>query len=426
MNKAKVTVKEISGDPVFHAGLEFTPPARGTWTIAHTPMLIPESYEIFVCPEGCLRGVVLSAAEFHGMDRFSMITVKENDLYDGQMEELFIEGITDILNKMDTLPPCVMIYTSCVHHFTAIDLQLIFTELENRFPSIDFIENYMNCTMRKSKLHFEEMTAKQLYAPLKNIEKDGSFNIIGNYFALDQDCEIYRMLEDKEVHDICLCETYSEYKQLEKASYNIYTMPVAKECASDLEKRLHQQPIYMPYTWDMDEIDESLKQFSEICGVSLLDLKKYRRSAEKELSLLYKKIKDVPIQIDFSATPRPLGLACLLLEHGFCVEGVYCDAILPGEEKALNWLKENYPEFWIKATMDFRCRTWKKNRNDVLAIGQKAAYFSGTTHFVNMVANDGLYGYVGIRKLCQRMLDAFIYEKDTKKVLAVKAKGCLV
>ena len=46
----------------FASGLEYAAPARGTWNIVHTGMLIPEAHEIFVCAASCLRGVVLTAA----------------------------------------------------------------------------------------------------------------------------------------------------------------------------------------------------------------------------------------------------------------------------------------------------------------------------------------------------------------------------
>lgn len=434
MNKAEYKVSEIEAERLFYSGLEFTPPARGTWTIAHTPMLIPESHEIFVCPEGCLRGVVMSAAEFHGWDRFSMVTVEEHDLYNGKMEDLFIEGITDILNQMAVVPPAVMVYTSCVHHFTAIDLNLIFSVLKQRFPKIDFIENYMNCTMRNSKLHYEEMTTRQLYAPLQNVEKDGNaINIVGNYFALDPDCELMQMLHQnkKTVRDICTMLTYDEYKAMEKAQYAIYTMPVAQACAEDLEKRIHQQSIYMPYCWDMDEIEKYLRAIAGRLDLELCDIQRLKQEAIRALQICHRQIKDVPIQIDYSATPRPLGLAKLLLEHGFHVTTVYCDAILPGEQDALAWLKTNEPDLMIRATIDFRCRIWnrsdaKQNQGRLLAIGQKATYFSGTKYFVNMVANDGLHGFVGIRKLAHRMCEAMIYEKEPEKYLSVKAKGCVV
>ena len=66
----------------FESGLEYNPPTRGVWNIVHTGMLIPESRQIFVCAQGCLRGVILTAAEMNAMDRMSWVTVSEQDLYD--------------------------------------------------------------------------------------------------------------------------------------------------------------------------------------------------------------------------------------------------------------------------------------------------------------------------------------------------------
>ena len=67
----------------FKQGLEYSPPARGPWTIVHVGFLIPECHEIFVCAAGCLRGVVLSAAELGLQRRFSTISVSEDQLRDG-------------------------------------------------------------------------------------------------------------------------------------------------------------------------------------------------------------------------------------------------------------------------------------------------------------------------------------------------------
>lgn len=50
----------------------------------------------------------------------------------------------------------------------------------------------------------------------------------------------------------------------------------------------------------------------------------------------------------------------------------------------------------------------------MLAIGQKAAYFTGTSHFVNMVEDGGLYGYGGILELAAMMEEAAGEEKDTE------------
>ena len=430
--KEKITVrmKDIDTNKPFRESLVYSAPARGTWTIAHTSMLIPKAHQIFVCPEGCLRGVVLSAAEYNGLDRFSMITVKEGDLYDDNMETLFIEGVTDIINDLPERPPAVLIYTSCVQHFINCDEQMVYRVLRERFPDIDFIDCYMFPTMRKSMTP-DEIMARQLYAALENVEKDQkAVNVIGSYYTLDHDCEIRSMLSDAgfTLRDICDTKEYVEYKDMAKASLNIYNAPVAVPAVKELKRRLGQDYIYMPFSWDPDEIDDSLKDMSERTGAPLPDLSKLRENAECALRELKDLIGDTEIQIDYTATPRPLELAAMLIKHGLNVTEVYSDAVLAGEDKAVAYLKEAAPELELCAATDFRGRLIdRKAAGDgkfVIAIGQKAAYYSNTKHMVNMIVNNGLYGYTGIVKLCQLIKEAYENECDVRSIISIKGWGC--
>ena len=71
---ADIAIGQASFPKPFYIGLQYASPARGHWTIAHSPMLIPGCHEIYVCCACCLHGVVLSADEvpdggrplFHG------------------------------------------------------------------------------------------------------------------------------------------------------------------------------------------------------------------------------------------------------------------------------------------------------------------------------------------------------------------------
>ena len=137
-----IPIRDASFPSPFPSGLEYASPARGTWNIVHTGMLIPEAHEIFVCAASCLRGVVLTAAELGMSHRFSTVEVKERNLLEGDMEELVIEGVSDIIEKLPKRPPAVLVYTSCVHHFAGCDLDLIYERLRSRFPDIDFADCY--------------------------------------------------------------------------------------------------------------------------------------------------------------------------------------------------------------------------------------------------------------------------------------------
>ena len=76
----KIPIKDAVFPAPFKEGLEYSSPARGTWNIVHTGMLIPQSHQIFVCAQGCLRGVVLTAAEMNALDRYSAVMIREENV----------------------------------------------------------------------------------------------------------------------------------------------------------------------------------------------------------------------------------------------------------------------------------------------------------------------------------------------------------
>ena len=108
---------------------------------------------------------------------------------------------------------------------------------------------------------------------------------------------------------------------------------------------------------------------------------------------------------------------------------IYGDVVMPDDHGALKWLQENYPDLPLMATKNFKSRFFPRNAatlagGRLLAIGQKAAYFSGTTHMVNMIENYGWYGYEAIICLCGEMEDAMDREDDVKSIIQVKGFGC--
>lgn len=426
----EIKMKDVQGNPLFHEGVEYSSPARGTWTIAHVSMLIPHSHQIYIGGDCCLRGVVLSAAEFGGLDRFSMVTVKEDDVCQNSIDTMFVEGITDILHKLPSLPPAVVVFANCIHEFMACDMDSIYRELHSRFPSVDFIPSSMNPTMRKSGVTPEERMRMQLYAALDMRTKDPkSVNITGNVYARDGSCELVRWLEQGgyTVRDICSCTDYSEYKAMSASSVNIYTIPLMEKGARALEQRLHQEPLYLPMSFSYQEIEQNLDRLAERFHLHKEEYRLLEKQADDALEHAVKIIGDMPVAIDYAAVTRPLGLARLLIEHGFNVARVYTDAVLPGDEDACAWLKVHAPELPLQSVVNFRCRFVRRGDGDgrqVLAIGQKAAYFSDTSHFVNIVENGGLWGFDGICRLARLMEDAALHESDMREMIQVKAWGC--
>ena len=439
-----VRIADANFPAPFRSGLEYSSPARGTWNIVHTGMLIPGAHEIYVCGAGCLRGVVLTAAEMGAMDRFSTVAIREHNLLDGDMEDLVIEGVTDIINKLPKRPPAVLVYTSCVHHFTGVDLDMIYATLRSRFPDIDFTDCYMNPIMRKSGLTPDQLMRSRLYMLLHERPLDPkAVAIIGSDLPTDEDSDLIKMLKGAglKVHEITSCKNYSEYQEMAESSVYISYNPDAAPGGDMLADRLGGRHYALKFSFDYDEIDDTFAGLAEVLGTeprSSDEIAELRAECERELGETRKLIGDTPVSIDYTYCPRPLGLAKLLLDHGFNVIRIYADGIPGGDRAAFDYLQKEYPDLILYPTVHPGMRFARtanaaaKGDNDcqagaeMLAIGQKAAVFEDTRHFVNVVEGGGMIGYEAVTRTCRLMREAFSEEKETRELVQVKGLGCEV
>ena len=441
----QVRIADADFPAPFRSGLEYSSPARGTWNIVHTGMLIPEAHEIFVCAAGCLRGVVLTAAEMGTQDRFSTVAVRENNLLDGDMEDLVIEGVTDIINKLPKRPPAVLVYTSCVHHFTGVDLDLIYRTLRERFPDIDFTDCYMNPIMRKSGLTPDQLMRSRLYMLLHGREKDPkAVAIIGNDLPTDEGSDLLAMLRGAglKVHEITSCRTYAEYQEMAESSVYISYYPDAAPGGDMLAERLGGIHYALKFSFDYDEIDETFAGLAKLLGIearSTEEITALREKCGEEIAETKNLIGDIPISIDYTYCPRPLGLAKLLLDHGFKVKRVYVDGIPGGDRAAFDALREEHPDLMLLPTVhtDMRFANSANSgkgtdplstdeKDAVLALGQKAAYFEDTDRFVNIVEGGGMIGYEAVMRTMELMRDAYMNRKEMRELVQVKGLGCEV
>ena len=435
--KTEVFIKEASFPVPFQPGLEFNSPAHGNWNIVHTGMLVPEAQQIYVCADNCMRGVVLTAAEMNAADRFSFVIVEEKDLLGGNLEDVTIEGVTDVLKRLDKKPKAVLLFTVCLHHFLGSDLDRIYGELEKRFPEIFFMRCFMDPIMQKTGPTPDQKLRLAMYDAVQERKADPKcVTVLGSDFALDEGSDICRILKKNEIllREIPTCETWEDYQNLGEGSLILNCYPAGKFGAEKQAERLGRPFLYLPGSFDYGEIQEQEEKLLGMLGqqnnrktgkINGLDIEKEIRECEEALSHAHQIIGDTPIAVDYLFHPRPLGLTKLLLTHGFQVQSVFLDSISPEEKEVFFWLKENYPELKLISTVrpEMRVRT-RQQSEKILAIGQKAAWVPGSRNFVNMVQGGGLWGFDGIRHTAQLMVEAFHEEKDPEDLIVRKGWGC--
>ena len=424
-------MEDASFPKPFASKLEYNSPVHGNWNIVHTGMQVPETIQIYVCAENCMRGVVLTAAEMNAADRFSYVIVEEKDLLYSNLEELTIEGVTDVLNKRGDHPKAVLLFTVCLHHFLGSNLNYIYRKLEERFPDICFIRCYMDPIMQKHSLTPDQKLRKAMYDPLPICEADEkTVSVLGSDFVLDESSDIKRLLKryGYRVRELPACNTWQELLEMSRGRLFLNCYPAGKYGMEAQAKRLGREHLYLPGSFSYEEIENQLKQLTDMLGLPELteeELAHERAACEEKLAEVKNLMGEMPIVLDYLYHPRTLGLAKLLLTHGFCVKAIYLDGISPEEKEDFLWLQEHAPELELIATIQVKMRVLPRGGEEkVLAIGQKAAYFSRSRHFVNLVQGEGLYGFDGIRRTAELMMDAYLNEKDTERLVIQKGWGC--
>ena len=422
------SLRDASFPAPFKSGLLYSPPARGGWTIVHVGMLVPQAHEIFVCAAGCLRGVVLSAAEMNLTHRFSTVAIEEHNVVDGDMEELFTEGVTDILNRLPELPPAVLVYSSCIHHFMCCDLDMCYRELRSRFPDVDFTDCYMTPTMRNGALNPDKMMRSRLYSLLKERPADDRFvTLVGNCFSYGDSNDIVKLVRasGRELLQITECKTYDEYQELAIGSLFITTQGVAIQAAHELSERFGRRSVHIPVSYDPDEIRKSLSVLAQALGCEYDGGYGAEKTALDLLDNAAKKAAGMPVAVDSLFTDRPVSLALLLLTHGFNVDTLFVDSFSEIERTHFERLRDLAPDIMIYPTVAPGMRKFRRSPGEeYLCLGQKAAYFTESTHFVDQVEDAGLYGFDGISRLADLITDAVENPKDTRKVISIKGMGC--
>ena len=437
----EIRIGEASFPKPFSNGLEFNAPVHGNWNIVHIGMQMPEAVQIYVCAKNCMRGVVLTAAEMNAADRFSFVILNEEDMVRGKIDEVTADGVIDVIRKRLAagMPAkAVIVFPVCVHHFLGTDLGNIYNKLEQAFPNIDFYRAYMDPIMQKKGYTPDQKLRRAMLAHLKDGAPDArTASILGNNFRLEDDSDITRILKANgyELRQAQDCRTYEEFLQLGKSELFLCVSPPALMGAKEAAGRRGRPFLYLPSSFDLSEIKAQRNALLDALGEGAVlpaELAADDGALSADLAALAGKIGNTEVTIDYMVHPRPLGLALLLAECGINVSKVFLDAVSTEEEKAFSRLQEIRPDLLLSATIHVRKRTYVSGGRSfspsgagrILAAGPKAAYFSDTPYFVNMVEGFGLQGISGIRKMIALLSEAFEEEKDTRDLVPRKGLGC--
>lgn len=251
-------------------------------------------------------------------------------------------------------------------------------------------------------------------------------NFVGDDFAIDHSGELYQLLAQNnyKVREVATCKTYADYQEMAKSVVSISRQSPAMAAGKLMKVRYGQEHLHLPYTYNYDEIEQNLQTLADALHLDYQPDPALRDKTDAALAHAYQIIGDTPIYIDSSFSPRILGLARVLLAHGFNVTDLYVDGFDEYDQDDLKALQQSTPDLRVHPSVDPGMRMIDRSTDGkVLAIGQKAAYFTNSPYFVNIVQGAGFDGFDGLQKITQLMEEAYQTPKDVESVIQVKALG---
>ena len=105
---------------------------------------------------------------------------------------------------------------------------------------------------------------------------------------------------------------------------------------------------------------------------------------------------------------------------------IFADGFLTADKPDYEALRRTHPALRIhpitSPEMRFAPRDFPEG---LVAVGQKAAWFTGAKHMVNLIEGGPRWGHEGVAELARRIAQAAKHETDVAAVIRIKGYGCL-
>ena len=170
----------------------------------------------------------------------------------------------------------------------------------------------------------------------------------------DESSELYRILSEEgfTIRDITRCRDYAEYQQMAQSALALTYNPAAIPAGEFVQQHLGAKHLYLPLSYDFDAIAAGYDALCDTLGIARRDFSKQRERADAALRHARQLIGDTPVEIDYTLTFKPLGLARLLLSYGFRVTDDVCRRLSGrGDGRTFEALRQTAPDLLLRPTV---------------------------------------------------------------------------
>ncbi|MDO9522379.1 MAG: nitrogenase component 1 [Methanocorpusculum sp.] len=390
----------------------------GGYGIVRVGSLIPESYLLFVCPPSCGRHTSINAIQQEYKNRISYLFFDEHELALGMVEDELCNAIDELLPQIQR-PKVFLVYICCVLYLAGFDEKSIIDELKKRNPDIVFQICLMNPVSADTKRPPGLTMQEKMYSLLDfSSSQLNTLNFIGNNVPINSNSEIYEVLKNcgvTETFHVSDQPSFEDFRRMGRSKWNLVVRPEAILAAKSLSSRMEFR--FVPVSYDIIQIRE---QYEEIFSMlsARCELEEYEKRAREAINKAKDAVGKKPIAVGASAVCRPFSLARALIIYGFVVTDIFGKDVVPFEREAYEWIRKYAPEIVIHDTKDpAMTNNIGKCGMAEIAVGYDAGYFAGAESVVDLLGDEGMFGYYGVELLMNLLIESVSHPKDLRKMI---------
>ncbi|WP_352400762.1 nitrogenase component 1 [Anaerotignum sp.] len=401
----------------FGKTLHYVSPAHGGWGVIRIAALVPESYQLFISPFACGRHGALGGVVNGIKDRISYLYIDESDIVSGNYEDLIPEAVEELFENLDQRPKVLLLFVSCLDDLLGTDHVQLNKRLAQQYPDVEFRSCHMNPISLDTPFPPGITLQNSIYSLLKKkTEREEGINLIGNNVPINKECELFSLMEsvNYKVHHITDFDSFDEFQTMAMSRLNVVLSPVAEYASRTMVDTLEINRLLAYHTYDLKEICGFYEELAFMLEVPL-DVSRFAQEAKVAIEVAREKIGNRSIAIDYQGVRKPFTLARALIEYGFSVKLVMTDDIKPFDKEAYEYLLKNHKEVEILNALHHDMAKTEDRNSDFLCIGFNCAYATGAKNVVNIIEDESLFGFYGVKKLMEMLIEA--NEVDLKEVI---------
>ncbi len=389
------------------ATLAFNSPGAEGFGVKRAGLSIPGSVMLIISPGCCGRntGEITRIPGYE--NRFFYLLMDETDLVTGRHLRKIPEAVQEIVDFLPEKPSVVMLCITCVDALLGTDMERVSRKAEEA-AGVRVRPCYMYALTREGRKPPMVHVRESLYSLVEKQKKRGStVNLLGFFAQLQDDFELYEMLRGigvKQINEMGRCETYSDFQRFGEANFSLVLNREAVPAALDMEKRLGIPFILLARFYDIEAVQRQYRALAQALNLPLETDLGYVR-AKDAIEKLQKTHPSLRFNVGESMNGNPFEMSAALVKYGFRVGEIYGN---PTAEDFcyLQFLAEKSPATQVLSNMEPTMLYYDSSTCPCdVTLGKDAAFYQPEAKHIRFSEDEQPYGYAGIRRLMEEILE---------------------